>query len=336
MNMIDSRLRIIDEFLAEGKYIKGPAMLKKILNQERAKGDGEIGIERTKQLLSELRKLVRAKGVSITDPKVGGYRYFPHVGFRYFNDSVNEDDKNMLLIANSMFNVFSGTGMHENFGFVVNKILKNQNRRGEIKGINHVKLIELGSSLKDPGLKWLQPIVKSMLEGKSAIEVKYRKSETDVKMKTLSPYIIKQHESKWYLVAFDHSTSDKHKTKIFTLSKIESVNDSFENFHIDTDFSAEDYFKYSIGIWQTHNKCPIKVHIKITKPELFKSLKKDPIHQSQIIISETEEIIEIEVFDTTELNQLILKFGSEIKVIKPASLVKYIKTELENAASQYK
>lgn len=334
MSTNENRLRYIDEKLSEGAYLAGIEELTDIINNNRSKNERTIGKVRTKQLIRELKDLVIEKGVDIKYSKGSGFRYSVH-GFRYYQDSVTEADKNLLLIANSLFSIFSGTGMHERFGYVVNNILRAKNRKGAVEGISHLKVIDTGSGIQDPGIKWLQPIVRSIMDVDLAIEVKYKKTESEIKHKILSPYIVKQYEGRWYMVAYDHTSTRNPKTNVFALAKIESVDFSNKKFYFDPLFSADDYFNYSIGIWHSHINSPVKVRFQALTPFLFNSLTQVPIHKTQKIISQTEMIFEIEVYDTPELITILLKNGSNLKVISPTSLITKLKEEFKKAADLY-
>jgi hypothetical protein len=334
MSTNENRLRFIDEKLSEGAYLAGVKELTSIININRCKNERTIGMVRTKQLMRELKDLVKEKGVDIKFSKAGGFRYSVH-GFRFFQDSVTESDKDLLLIANSLFSIFSGTGMHERFGYVVNNILRSKNRKGPIEGISHVKLIDTGGGVHDPGIKWLQPIVRSIMDVDLAIEVKYKKTEFETKIKILSPYIVKQHEGRWYMVAYDHTSTRNPKTNVFALAKIQSVEFSNKNFYFDPNFSSDDYFNYSIGIWHSHINSPIKVRFKALTSYLFNTLTQVPIHKTQKIISRTQMIFQIEVYDTPELVTILLKNGANLKVISPVSLISRLKDEFKKAADLY-
>ena len=330
----ESRFRLIDEKLSEGVYLAGVTSVTRLLNINRAKNERAINDERTKQLIGEFKELVREKGVELKHSKSSGYRYSVH-GFRYFQDSVTENDKNLLLIANSLFSIFSGTGMHERFGYVVNNILKSKNRKGPVEGISRVKMIDTGGDIQDPGVKWLQPIVRSIMEVDLAIEVEYKKSEIETKIRILSPYIVKQFEGKWYMVAYDHTGTRNAKTNVFALAKIQSVGFSNKKFYFDPQFSAEDYFNHSIGIWHSHTNSPIKVRFQILDAELYSGLMQVPLHKTQTLISPTEKILEIDVYDTPELLTLFLRNAANIKVISPEPFVTRLRDEFKRAATLY-
>jgi predicted DNA-binding transcriptional regulator YafY len=106
-------------------------------------------------------------------------------------------------------------------------------------------------------------------------------------------------------------------------------------FKNDPDFSAEDYFKYTIGILHSHLDKPIKTEIQITSNHLFESWKEMPIHGSQIILDESKKIIRIETYKTNELFSLLLRHGASIKVLSPNSLAKELKAKLLQNFKQY-
>jgi len=343
------KLKIIDDLLAEGVHIPGVKKLTSYINRSLPAGEKSISDERTKQLEGELRELVKAKGVAIywnknsdktTEGKGrvikftgGGYRYSVQ-GFRYFDDMVSEKEKNLLLVANSLFSIFSGSGMGTQLSVVINKILKKKNRKGEIQDIENFTPISLGPSFRDSGSKWIPEIIEAMKENQ-AIDVFYEKPNEKATERTLSPYIIKQYANNWYLVAFDHFTPQKDKTKVFKLSRITKIESSAAKFKNDPDFFAEDYFKYTIGILHSHLEKPIKIKIEVISSHLFESWKESPLHSSQTISSESDKIIEIETYYTQELLSLLLRHGPSIRVISPVALKNEIKEKIKKTLSYY-
>ena len=328
------KLKIMDDLLAEGVHIPNPEAFTKLINQNLPLGERKIKAEQTKKLLNELRALVKTKGIALIHGRGSGYRYH-RKDFRFFDDRISEDEKNLLLIANSLFSVFPGSGMNEQFSFVVNKILKKQNRRGELQGLENFNPVQLGPMQKDSGSKWLPKIVKAMMESDFALEVEYEKPKELPTIRVLSPYIIKQYASAWYLVAFDHNTSHKDKTKVFKLSRIKNLELSGNKFKRDSDFSAEDYFKYTIGILHSHLQKPVKVEIQILTDSLFQICQEAPLHISQIIKDASNKVIQIEAYNTEELYTLLLKYGSAIKVLSPSVVAKELKSRLISASKLY-
>jgi predicted DNA-binding transcriptional regulator YafY len=328
------KLKIIDSLLADGINITGPEDLKEHINRNLPKGERPIKKDQANKLLSELRELVKNRGVAIYPPKnTVGYKY-SEPGFRFFEDIVGENEKNLLLVANSLFNIFSGSGLSSEFSFVVNKILKKRSRSGEVKDIENFNPISLGPAQKDPGAVWLPILIKAMRENECLDIVYYKAYEGETK-RVLSPYILKQYSNTWYLVAYDHHTNQKDKTKVFKLSRIKKIETSGTKFKIDPEFSANDYFKYTIGILHSHLEKPIKIEIQVLSNHLFESWKESPLHSSQTIKNEIDNIVEIETYKTHELFALLLRHGPSIKVISPASLRDELKEKIKKTLSHY-
>jgi predicted DNA-binding transcriptional regulator YafY len=328
------KLKIIDSLLADGIDIHGPEDLKNHINRNLPRGERGIRKDQANKLLRELRNLVKERGIAIEQPNnTIGYKY-SEPGFRYFQDVVGEDEKTLLLVANSLFNIFSGSGLSSEFSFVVNKILKKRSRSGEIKDIENFNPISLGPAQKDPGAVWLPRLISAMKENE-CLDIAYFKEGEGETKRVLSPYILKQYANSWYLVAYDHYTPYKNKTKVFKLSRIKEIVFSGTKFKIDPEFSANDYFKFTIGIYHSHENKPIKINIQVISTEDFEKLKESPLHPTQITLSEKEKIIEIETYKTHELFSLILRYGPSIKIISPTLLKEEIKEKIKQTLSYY-
>lgn len=328
------KLKIMDDLLAEGVHIPSPDVFVTLVNQNLPPGERKIRKDALNKLIKQLRELIKNKRMALIYKPEGGYRYL-RSDFRYFDDRISESERNLLFIANSLFSVFPGSGMNEQFSVAVNKILKKQNRKGEVHGMENFSPVYLGPMQKDSGAKWLPIIVESMMNGKFGLDVEYFKQKEGVTKRVLSPYIIKQYASSWYLVAYDHFTEQIEKTKVFKLSRILKMEESNTKFKHDPDFSVENYFKYTIGILHSHKEKPIKTKIQVISDHYFEIWKDSPLHPSQCINDEKKKIIEIETYNTSELYSLLLRYGPSIKVLGPTVVIKEIKKKLTAAAKHY-
>lgn len=337
--MSQQKLEIMDDLLAEGKEIQDPEHFTELLNRRLPKGgDKPIKKNMMNKLISTLKELALEKGIQLIHKRGRGYIYQSAVQdrFRVFDKRVNDDDKDLLLIANCLFSLFPGTSMFDQFRSMVNnKILINQKT-----GINNqlVNSIQLSNIHQDPGSKWITKIIKA-LRDQEAIDVEYVKPSTKGfirTQRTLSPYIIRNHQSEWYLIAYDHFTPHADKTKTFKLSRIHSLSVSAHTYFIDTSFSAESYFKHSIGIHHRHLHSPEIIQLKVLNEELFDNLLETPLHATQFVVNDKKKIIEIEVFDTFELESLLLSYGPQIQIIAPLRIKEKIKQKLTESLQLYK
>lgn len=328
------KLKIMDDLLAEGVHIPTPEVFAKLVNQNLPPGERKIKKDAANKLIYKLRELIKNKRMALIHTPEGGYRY-TRSDFRYFDDRISEDERNLLLIANSLFSVFPGSGMNEQFSVAINKILKKQNRKGEVLGMENFSPVHLGPMQKDSGAIWLPKIVQNMMSGNYALDIEYVKPKEGITNRVLSPYIIKQYASSWYLVAYDHFTPHKDKTKVFKLSRITKIEESATKFKHDPEFSVEDYFKFTIGILHSHLDKPVKTIIQVFSDHYFETWKDSPLHISQDIKDEANKIIEIETYNTSELYSLLLRYGPSIKVLGPKTVINKMKKKLSSAAKYY-
>ena len=183
------------------------------------------------------------------------------------------------------------------------------------------------------------PQILDAILQRQCLEVLYTNAKKITQTKHLSPYVIKQYNNKWHMVAYDHTSSRPEKTNVFLLDSINSLDHSNKDYHVDESFNAEDYFKYSIGIWQVHNAKPIKVAMEISDSDLFDGIINNPIHHSQTsTLDKTKKKlkINIEVYETPELMSLINSYGSSVKVLEPRSLVDKVKENARGVIDLYK
>jgi predicted DNA-binding transcriptional regulator YafY len=128
------------------------------------------------------------------------------------------------------------------------------------------------------------------------------------------------------MVACANETKHKGGTILFKLNRIQKIEPSDANFIIDENFSAEDYFKYSLGVFHNHGAEPIEVILKFKK-DLIPLISESKIHPSMEIVSKTEEemIVTFTVYNTIELKNKILSFGANAEVLSPAIIREEIK-----------
>jgi predicted DNA-binding transcriptional regulator YafY len=180
------------------------------------------------------------------------------------------------------------------------------------------------------GTKFISPILQAISERKK-IEIEHKgfKAEESNK-RILEPYLLKEYRGRWYL-----------------LGKVE--NDSFLSFGFDRIINIEKLdksfnptlndpktvYQDVIGLsgWNL-DKVKIKLEFTPLQGRYIKSL---PIHNSQIILSETSEkmIVELDLKPNFEFFQIIWGYGSSCKIVSPKSVIASLKEELRKTLVQY-
>jgi predicted DNA-binding transcriptional regulator YafY len=162
------------------------------------------------------------------------------------------------------------------------------------------------------------------------IKLKHRRFETPNAITyTLKPYLIKQYQSRWYVVGETNNT-----VKTFGIDRIEDLELTGDYFKPDSK-NHKDRFMNCIGVSYINGKIErVKIAFDISQKEYLDKL---PLHHSQSLVEENENNVEYEYFlvNNFELRQHILKYGHLAKVLFPPSLANAIKEDLKKAFEAY-
>jgi len=152
--------------------------------------------------------------------------------------------------------------------------------------------------------------------------------------RAVEPYAIKEFRSRWYVIAKDNKDG---KIKSFALDRLTDLSISKKTFKYPKDYNVEESYKYCFGI--------ISPDIGIEPEEIIlsfthfqgKYIKSLPLHETQQIILDTQNELQIKLQMCTTLDFIIelLSLGVNMKVLKPKSLANKIKTEHQKAYKQY-
>ena len=334
--LFNERLELIDELLFKLGHIQSRQELFKKVN---AKLQDKISIEAIDKDIVQLKdelivyNLKNNSNVELKFNRNTGYQY-TEKGFRLYKNSVSDDDKNLLLLANSLFNVFNGTPLQDKFSVVVKKIMSESLTGGANLDELPNDFVQVDRAVTLKSTKWIPKLLESIFE-KDCLEIIYKGKKRD-----MCPYVIKQHRSKWYMVAWDHSSNHKSKTNVYALDTIEDIlGISSREYKVDPNFIPEDYFNYCIGIWHEHEQKPVKVVMEFSENKLFNSIQNNPLHHSQQChFNNTKDklIVSIEVFDSPELYSIIYNYGSAVKVLEPKSVADKVMESARKVVDLYK
>jgi len=145
-------------------------------------------------------------------------------------------------------------------------------------------------------------------------------------------YILKEYNNRWFVVG------RKHKAEpifVFALDRIEKVEIDLSTVYRNADFSADKYYKDTIGI--TVNNRIIKVEFRVDSRNA-PYIKTKPFHHSQEVVEEREDrsvVFRMQVCHNFELERLLLGFGESLEVLKPLYLRRIIKEKLEKGLNNY-
>jgi predicted DNA-binding transcriptional regulator YafY len=337
---VAERLVFMDEILSKTSSAITPDVFLRQINRKLKIKIGESLFNKDiSDLRIELEEYSKTNGIEVFLINKRGIGYYYSInGFKLYNNNIDEEDKNLLLYANNLFDIFSGTSLHQKFNTVVKRLIDQSITIEKNKEELPKNIVQIDKGIHIKSKEWLPQILDAILQ-RQCLEVLYTNAKKITKKKQLCPYVIKQYNNKWHMVAYDYTSSRPEKTNVFLLDSIKSIDHSNKDYHVDESFNAEDYFKYSIGIWQVHNAKPIKVVMEISDSDLFDGIINNPIHHSQTYqLNKTKDklTLKIEVYETPELMSLINSFGSSLKVLEPKSLVDKVKENAKKLILLYK
>ena len=150
--------------------------------------------------------------------------------------------------------------------------------------------------------------------------------------KLLDPYHLRNFEGNWYLVGYDHT---KKKIRMLNAGRIEKLNLTNRYFDLPDDFDIEKYFEYSFANRRTSKVYEVIIEINKDKSEdiLEKGIN---LPWKVINLKNGNKRIELRVNEFKDLTDWIMRNNEGIKVIKPAELIKELKSRAAFIINKYK
>lgn len=146
----------------------------------------------------------------------------------------------------------------------------------------------------------------------------------------VKPIAIKESQQRWYLVALDKKDDT---VKTFGLDRISNLKITDTKFK-PISFNVEREFQHAFGV-ETYARAQ-KVVLQFSWQQ-GNYIKTFPLHESQSILEENEDIIilEINIHTTNDIIMELLKYGSDVEVLEPQSLIALMKKRIEQMANLY-
>ena len=245
---------------------------------------------------------------------------------------LDEEDKKLLDMATTIFRIFSNSPIFAKFEHTIDKILTGSAITKTER--NQMDCIQPGQTNSVVGVQYIEPILNAILEHK-AIEIEYQKAGQEPETKVISPYILKEVGGHWYMIGFDNLKTSL--TKNYSLDKILAIKLSKEDYYIDDSFDASQFFKYSFGIYHTYKSKPQKIKLAFKEPYI-NTIINYPLSrfQTHSLSKDGKTLtVNLELYDSYEIVQEILKYGASVKVLAPASLAQKIREIAEEVVRGY-
>lgn len=155
--------------------------------------------------------------------------------------------------------------------------------------------------------------------------------DMEISRRTVKPIAIKESQHRWYLIAFDNKDGN---LKNFGFDRISNLRISDTKFKPIL-FDMEKEYRYAFGV-ETY--APVQKVVLEFSWQQGNYIKSFPLHNSQKVLSDTEEALVIELFihPTNDLIMELMRYGSEVKVIEPEVLRNNIKDRVTEMIKLYR
>jgi predicted DNA-binding transcriptional regulator YafY len=303
------------------------------LDQIRMELSSRLGTDISRSTLyADFAHLKDEYGAVIVKNKDGRY-FYEDADFSIEKAPLDAEDKKLLEMATNIFRIFSSSPIYSKFESAIDKIVTGSKISKTDR--NKMNCIQPEKANSVIGVVYIEPILNAILDTR-CIEIEYQKQGQASEKKVLSPYLLKQVDQHWYLIGFDNLNSKLVKN--YSLDKILSVKLSDEPYKYDNKFDAEEFFKYSYGIYHNYKDTPQKIKLEFKDPYI-NTIINYPLspYQTHTLSKDGKKLtVNLELYDSWEIVSEILKYGASVKVLAPASLAKKIKGIAEEIVKGYK
>ena len=179
------------------------------------------------------------------------------------------------------------------------------------------------------GQRWLTVAMQAMLDN-AVLKIEYRNylsTETDIR--TIRPYAVKEFAKRWYLIAW---SEEAEQLRTYALDRIKALDRTGNSFKMPKDFSVDELFRDSYGIYLPEGETPVLVKLKATERESA-YLQDLPLHPSQVSIG--PNLFALRVIPNPNFIMELCKRADRLEVLEPLELRQAVRQALNNAIQLY-
>lgn len=166
------------------------------------------------------------------------------------------------------------------------------------------------------------------------LNVTYKRFDADEPHSFLfKTYCVKSFKQRWYMVG--QPSDHPNEIRVYALDRIHAIKPTIEDYTIPKDFNAQEFFKYSYGIWRVDTP-PETVRVRVTERNA-NFLRSLPLHHSQKEVETRHDYAVFEFFltPTFDFIQELRTHGAEMKILEPQWLADNFKEMGEDYVKMY-
>jgi predicted DNA-binding transcriptional regulator YafY len=292
----------------------------------------QSGIKR-RQLFDDIRFMESEAGWSIPlernrNGRKVFYRY-SNLDFSINNQPLNETELNQLQSGMIILSRFQGLPQLDGIQEIIPRLQKGAgpNTLAPVVGFDENPYLK--------GSEFIGELFNSIIY-KKVLQIGYQdfKAEKPYFI-TFHPYYLKQYNNRWFV--FGYNEYNNVPDWNLALDRIISIESTTSEYIENTEIDWNDYFEDIIGVTKPKGETPIDIVLWFDSSTAPYILTK-PLHGSQPQSASYDQeglTIKLRLIPNFEFYQVLLSFGSKVKVISPSSVAEKVRKTLENAIQNY-
>ena len=172
------------------------------------------------------------------------------------------------------------------------------------------------------------------IKNRFQIHFSYQKFWEEEPMKrNAEPFGLKEFKNRWYVICKDLKDE---KIKTFALDRLTGLEITKKKFIFPKDYNIEESFRFCFGIISPNDEKPQEIVLSFD-PFQGKYIKTLPLHGTQqVLVDNKDELqVKLKLCITHDLVMELLSYGDNLKVLKPKTLTKQMKSILEKTFKKY-
>lgn len=329
------RYRLIDEIISRypRQYSK-----QKLFDICRDK----CGIRSISSLEKDIQRLREDHDAPIAyDKRRNGY-YYTDPQFRLLRLMLSPDDMEALDYAREVLTATQGASVAGELANALQKVRQSLDIIREVKTETPTRRVVYVEERILGGNRQYVPVLIRAINQNRQISFRYRKYETDAaqavtelpKRRLLHPILLREVADSWYVIGYDEPSG---KERTFALDRMSDLDITPEPCAVPPDVlnNVSELFEHIYGI--TDSSGPVEEILLSFSPLFGRYVKAKPIHQTQEVVSDTDEacVIRLRLAPNRDLLMHLRSYGEHVKVLQPASLALEISESLAAALARY-
>ena len=246
------------------------------------------------------------------------------------NSPITQQDMQILGEVSGLLKQFKGfnhfTDLDEMVSRLEDKIYSQKAQRPPVIDF------EKNDNLK--GLSFLEVIRKAIVSRKTLCLTYQSFKARQPGTFCFSAYLLKEYRNRWFVLGVPHK--NKGKLLNLALDRIHAVTVTDEAYRENHDIDLTTYYNDVIGVTKSPGQPDCEVIFWVDKANAPYVITK-PLHHTQQLLAEENgrQVFRIKVILNYELERELLGFGSRLRVLRPESLVRQLKRDLQKSLEGY-